>query len=62
MSGDDATEEYGQLMSGGSIQVWNLHPDLLEIYPLDQRIKAGKLYGGHVLRRRVIIVDDWEEI
>ncbi|BFP50061.1 hypothetical protein KCMC57_64290 (plasmid) [Kitasatospora sp. CMC57] len=54
-------EEYGQLMSGGGVHMWNLAPDLLDAYPLDRRIEHGKLHGGKVLRRRVIVLDEWEE-
>jgi hypothetical protein len=54
-------EEYGQLMSAGSVQVWDLSPEMLDIYPLDRRIEHGKRHGGRVLRRRIIIIDDWEE-
>lgn len=54
-------EEYGHLMSGGSVQVWDLAPELLDIYPLENRIEHGKRNGGRVLRRRIIVVDEWEE-
>jgi hypothetical protein len=54
-------EEYGQLMSGGGVHVWDLDPELLDIYPLDKRIEHGKRNGGRVLRRRIIVVDKWEE-
>lgn len=57
----EIVEEYGHLMSGGSVQVWNLTPELLDVYPLDKRIEHGKQHGGRVLRRRVIVVDGWEE-
>lgn len=56
------TEEYGGLMSGGGVNVWPDGPELLDIFPLAKRIENGKRFGGHVLRRRVIVIDDWEEI
>jgi hypothetical protein len=58
----EPVEEYGQLMSAGSVQLWDLDLELLEIYPLAKRIEHGKRHGGRVLRRRVIVVDDWEEV
>lgn len=56
------TEEYGHLMSGGGVSVWPLDPETLDIYPLAKRIEHGKRHGGHVLRRRIIVLDDWEEV
>lgn len=55
-------EEYGQLMAGGGVHTWPCDPETLDIYPLAKRIEHGKRHGGRVLRRRVIVVDDWEEI
>ena len=55
-------EEYGHLFGSGDVKVWDLSPELVEIYPLDKRIEYGKRHGGRVLRRRVIVVDEWEEI
>lgn len=54
--------EYGGLMSGGGVNVWPDDPELLDIYPLAKRIEHGKRHGGHVMRRRVIVIDDWEEL
>ena len=54
--------EYGQLLSGGGVQLWNLDPALLEIFPLDERIRAGQMGGGVVLRRRVIVVEEWVKV
>lgn len=54
-------EEYGHLMSGGGVNVWPSDPELLDIYPLAKRIEHGKRHGGTVLRRRIIVVDEWEE-
>jgi hypothetical protein len=53
-------EEHGHVMSGGGIHTWN--PDTYDVYPLDRRIEHGKRHGGHVVRRRIIVLDDWEEI
>lgn len=55
-------DEYGHLMSGGGVHVWPDDPEILDVYPLEKRIEHGKRHGGRVLRRRIIIVDEWEEI
>ncbi len=55
-------EEHGHLMSGGGVNVWPDDPEILDIYPLAKRIEHGKKHGGRVLRRRIIVVDEWEEI
>lgn len=55
-------DEYGQSFGSGDVKVWDLSPELVEIYPLAKRIEHGKRHGGAVLRRRVIVVDEWEEI
>jgi hypothetical protein len=55
-------EEYGTLFGSGDVKVWDLSPELVEIYPLAKRIEHGKRHGGRVLRRRVIVVDEWEEV
>ena len=57
-----AVTEYGQLMSGGGFQTFNDSPEIEEIYPLAKRIEAGMRFGGHVYRRRIVVVEDWEEI
>lgn len=56
------TEEHGHLMSGGEVHVWSDDPDVQRIYPLAKRIEHGKQHGGTVLRRRIIVLDEWEEI
>lgn len=54
--------EYANEMSGGGLHVWNTEPDILEIYPLADKIRHGLRHGGKVYRRRVIVVEDWEEV
>lgn len=54
--------EHAQLMSGGGYHVRNSDPEIDEIYPLEQWIKAGQRFGGHVYRRRIIVLEDWTEI
>lgn len=58
----EAIEEYGQLYSGGAVLLWNLAEHVLRIYPLAQQIEHGQRNGGKVLRRRVIVVEDWSEV
>lgn len=61
LAGEPVTE-HAQLMSGGGYHVRNPEPYIEKIYPLGEWIKAGQRSGGHVYRRRVIVVDDWEEV
>jgi len=59
---DPIVTEHAHQMSGGGYHVWNTEPYIEEIYPLEQRIKAGQRHGGKVYRRQVIVVEDWTEI
>ena len=60
--GDEPVTEHAHLMSGGGYHVWNTEPYIEKIYPLEQRIKNGQQHGGHVYKRRVIVVEDWTEL
>jgi hypothetical protein len=60
-SGDVRTE-HALRMSGGSMQVYNDHPDIERIYPVAKQVQHDQRTGGKVYRRRIIVVDDWEEI
>lgn len=52
--------EHGLLMSGGGVHV---RPDGIEhVYPLADWIEAHQRLGSHVMRRRVIVVEDWNEV
>jgi hypothetical protein len=63
MSDDGSAEvEYGQLMSGGGFQTFNSDPEIEQIYPMADRIKAGQRFGGKVYRRTIIVLQDWEEV
>jgi hypothetical protein len=62
MPDPEVIEEYGQLFGSGDVKLWDLSPELVEIYPMAKRIEYGKRHGGRVLRRRVIVVDEWEEV
>jgi hypothetical protein len=54
--------EHANQMSGGGFHVWNTEPYILEIYPLEEKIRHGQQHGGKVYRRRVIVVEDWREV
>jgi len=54
--------EYAIQMSSGAMQVRNGEPYVERVYPLADWIAHGQENGGKVYRRRVIVVDDWEEV
>jgi len=54
--------EHGQLMSSGGYQIFSDSPEIENIFPMAGRIEAGKRFGGHVYRRRIVVLDDWEEV
>jgi hypothetical protein len=54
--------EYGILMRGGGFHVRNASPEVEAIYPLAQWIPGNRLHGGHVYRRRIVVIEDWAEI
>ncbi|AHH98354.1 hypothetical protein [Kutzneria albida] len=58
---DCVVTEYGQLMSGGGVHVRPSSPELEAIYPLERWIPDNRRHGGTVLRRRVVVVEDWED-
>lgn len=58
----EAVTEYATLMSGGGFHVRNGDPEIEEIYPLAQWIPNERRFGGRVYRRRVVVVEDWEEV
>jgi hypothetical protein len=54
--------EYGTLYSSGGYLTMNGHPAIEAVYPMADRIRDGMRFGGHVYRRRIVTVEDWEEI
>ena len=54
--------EYAELMSGGGMHVRNDDPEVERIYPLAEWLPAARRFGGHVYRRRIVILEDWEEV
>lgn len=58
--GMSVTEEYGQLYSGGEVLVWDA--ESFSHRSVQARIKAGQRFGGKVLRRKVIVLQDWQQV
>ena len=54
--------EYAQMMSGGGYQIRCDDPEVEDIYPTPQWVAAQIRLGGHVYRRRIIVVEDWVEL
>ncbi|MFI5591283.1 hypothetical protein ACIA5G_39955 [Amycolatopsis sp. NPDC051758] len=54
--------EHAAEMSGGSMRVFPDDPEIEAVYPIARRIRAKQRFGGHVYRRRIIVVDDWTEV
>jgi hypothetical protein len=54
--------EHAVEMSGGGMHVRWDDPEMERIYPLAQWIPAQQRHGGHVWRRRIIVVEDWSEV
>lgn len=57
-----AITEYAQLDGNGVFLVWDVSPDGEERFSLAERIKAARSFGGIIFRRRVIVVENWEEV
>lgn len=58
----ETVTEYAQLDGNGVFLVWDTDPDSEARFPLAERIRAARSYGGRIFRRRVIVVEDWEEV
>lgn len=54
--------EYAQLDRNGVFLLWDADPAAGNRFPLARRIKLARSYGGLVFRRRVAVIEDWEEI
>jgi len=44
------------------MHVRNDDPEVERIYPLAEWLPAARRFGGHVYRRRIVILEDWEEV
>jgi hypothetical protein len=62
MTNRKPTVEYGQLYRGGDVQVFNPDPEIDRIYPMAERVRHGRRNGGKVLRRVVIVLEDWHDV
>lgn len=58
----EAVTEYAQLDGNGVFLVWDTDPDGEERFPLAERIRIARSYGGIIFRRRVIAVEAWTEV
>lgn len=54
--------EHAVRMSGGGMTIRNPHPDTERIYPLGQWITHQQRDGCKVYRRRILVLDDWQEV
>lgn len=58
----EAVTEYAQLDGNGVFLVWDSGPDAERRFPLAKRIRSARSAGGLIFRRRMIVVEDWEEV
>jgi hypothetical protein len=54
--------EHATGMSGGGMNVRPDDPEIERVYPLAVWIAHRQRDGGRVYRRRIVVVDDWEEV
>lgn len=58
-----ATTEYGTVMSGGGVASRPNSPALDRVAPLAEWIHLQRTVNrSRVVRRRVIVIEDWEEV
>jgi hypothetical protein len=58
----DEVTEYGLLMSGGGFHVRNNDDYIERIYPLKEWEANQIRSGAHVYRRRIKVIEDWQEV
>jgi hypothetical protein len=58
----EAVTEYATGISGEGMNVRPDDPDVERAYPLDVWIEHRQRDGGRVYQRRIIVIDDWEEV
>lgn len=58
---DEIVTEYAQEYAGGAMLV---HPGFegVDLVPLAEWIEIKRRFGGHVHRRKIIVVEDWTEV
>jgi hypothetical protein len=59
MSAEEVTE-YAAYNVDGGLEVRTAHPG--DLYPAEQWARDHQALGSRVLRRRVIVVEDWAEM
>lgn len=52
--------EYAQPLAGGGAQV--RAEGFADTYPVDQWISDVKACGGYIIRRKIIVVEDWVDV
>jgi hypothetical protein len=58
----EVVTEYATGMSGGGMNVRPDDPEIERAYPLDVWIEHRQRDGGRVYQRRIVVIDDWEEV
>jgi hypothetical protein len=53
--------EYGQLMASGGFAIFDASPEVEAVYPMADRVQAGKRLGFQVRKRRIVVLSDWED-
>lgn len=58
----EVVTEYAQLDGNGVFLVWDSSPDGEARFPLAERIRIARSFGGLIFRRHMIVVENWEEV
>jgi hypothetical protein len=56
------TTEYAEEFKSGAMLVRWSDPELERVAPLGRWIETQRKFGGHVHRRKIIVVEDWIEV
>lgn len=54
--------EYASEYTGKSMLIRYCDEQVESIYPLKDWIRNQQRFGGKVYRRKIIVIDDWEEV
>lgn len=54
--------EYANEYTGKSMLIAFRDEETESIYPLENWIRNQQRFGGKVYRRKIIVVEDWEEV
>jgi hypothetical protein len=58
-TGRPIATEHARVTASGGLLWYNTSPEVEAIFPLADRIEAARQFGGRVMRRQVIVVEDW---